>query len=55
MDDTFNHFDSWALALVDRALGAGHLSTDLVQQIQAALDAAERASRHRFSAPGSSG
>jgi hypothetical protein len=55
VDDAFNHFDSWALALVDRALSAGHVSSDVARQIQAALAAAERADNRRVHVPGSDG
>ena len=38
----FNHYDTWALTLIDRALRAGHLSTETVQEIRSALHAAAR-------------
>ena len=39
----FNHHDTWAIALIDRALRAGHMSSKAVVEIRAALEAAARA------------
>jgi|tagenome__1003787_1003787.scaffolds.fasta_scaffold19287057_1 hypothetical protein len=38
----FNHYDTWALTLIDRALRAGHLSTKTLEEIRSALHAAAR-------------
>ena len=40
--EVFNHYDTWALTLIDRALRAGHLSTEILEEIRSALRAAAR-------------
>jgi hypothetical protein len=38
----FNHYDAWALTLIDRALRAGHLSSETVEEIRSAVHSAAR-------------
>ena len=38
----FNHYDTWALTLIDRALRGGYLSTEIAEEIRSALHAAAR-------------
>ena len=40
--EVFNHYDAWALSLIDRVLRAGHLRTETLEEIRSALHAAAR-------------
>jgi hypothetical protein len=46
-ENAINHYDVWALALIDRALHAGHFDAAATREIETALENARRISlRH---------